>query len=189
MFVNRSVHLIAIGSNVPIGGASPQKTVAVTLTKLCEKGWVIRAISRFFETPSFPPGSGPDFVNAVVAIATDDPPKTVLKQLHDIESSFDRQRDVRWAARTLDLDLIASGDLVVPDEGHLQTWMNLPLEAQQKHAPDQLILPHPRLQDRAFVLVPLCDIAPDWQHPVLGKTARAMLAALPGDEIDTIRAI
>ncbi|MEX0282546.1 MAG: 2-amino-4-hydroxy-6-hydroxymethyldihydropteridine diphosphokinase [Arenibacterium sp.] len=189
MIINRSVHFIAIGSNVPFGGDLPRNTVAAALTKLQQHGWVIRRISRFFETPSFPPGSGPDFVNAVVAVATEDPPEKVLCRLHDIETDFNRRRDKRWGARTLDLDLIASGDTVLPNEAGLRAWMDLSLEAQQSSAPQGLLLPHPRIQDRAFVLVPLCDIAPDWQHPVLRKSARALLAELPDDDIAAIRAI
>ena len=57
---------------------------------------------------------------------------------------------------------------------------------QRQHAPNQLILPHPRLQDRAFVLVPLADVAPDWRHPVLGHTVAEMVADLPDDEVAAV---
>ncbi len=60
-------------------------------------------------------------------------------------------------------------------------------EDQARQAPDQLILPHPRLQDRAFVLVPLCDVAPDWRHPVLGLTAAPLLAALPAADVAAVK--
>jgi 2-amino-4-hydroxy-6-hydroxymethyldihydropteridine diphosphokinase len=189
MVVNRSVYFIAMGGNLPIGGQSPKNVVSAALTQIRVSGLVIRAVSRFFATPGFPPGTGPDFVNAVIEVESDLAPERVLSVLHDIEARFARARDARWGARTLDLDLIAGGQTVMPAPGVVRRWIDLPLEAQQNEAPDALILPHPRLQDRAFVLVPLCDIAPDWRHPLLGETARAMLAALPRSHIAGITPI
>lgn len=143
----------------------------------------MRAISRFFSTPCFPAGAGPDYVNAVVLAETEQPPAEILSSLHAVEASFSRVRDQRWGMRTLDLDLIACGSLVLPDRASYEAWLGLPLEAQMQQAPGELVLPHPRLQDRAFVLVPLCDIAPQWQHPVLGKTARELLDAVPEQDV------
>lgn len=144
-------------------------------------------ISPLYRTPAFPPGSGPDFVNAACAVGTDLNPVELLELLHEVEAEFGRQRNKRWAARTLDLDLIACGERVCPDPETVQRWVDLPLEQQMKHAPDQLLLPHPRLQDRAFVLVPLNDIAPDWVHPLTGRTVRQMLAALSQQERDAVK--
>jgi 2-amino-4-hydroxy-6-hydroxymethyldihydropteridine diphosphokinase len=79
------------------------------------------------------------------------------------------------------------GDLVLPDAQTHRRWRELAPEDQARQAPDQLVLPHPRLQDRAFVLVPLCDVAPDWRHPVLGLTARALLAALPAADVAAVK--
>ena len=79
------------------------------------------------------------------------------------------------------------GGQVVPDRDTWSQWRDLPPEEQARRAPDRLILPHPRLQDRAFVLVPLADIAPDWVHPVSGHSVRQMLSALPPDEINAVR--
>ena len=89
-----------------------------------------------------------------------------------------RKRVVRWGARTLDLDLIGMGATVLPDAKTHQYWREMPLEMQKTVTPDELILPHPRLAERAFVLVPMMDVASDWCHPVTGLTIRAMHDAL-----------
>jgi 2-amino-4-hydroxy-6-hydroxymethyldihydropteridine diphosphokinase len=87
----------------------------------------------------------------------------------------------------LDIDLLAVGDSVLPDAGMQDLWRNLSPEAQAREAPTGLILPHPRMQDRAFVLVPLADVAPDWVHPRLGQSVRQMLAALPMADRDAVK--
>jgi 2-amino-4-hydroxy-6-hydroxymethyldihydropteridine diphosphokinase len=139
---------------------------------------VIRAISPFYATPCFPAGAGPDYVNAAVALKWDRTAKEVLTALHRIEAELGRSRVQRWGQRTVDLDLIAIGDQVMPDAQTFAHWRDLPLDQQMKEAPDQLILPHPRMQDRAFVLVPLADVAPDWVHPVSGLSVVQMRDAL-----------
>ena len=113
-------------------------------------------------------------------------PVDVLAHFHRVEAQFGRARDKRWGGRTLDIDLLAIGNAVLPDAATYATWRDLPLDQQSQRAPDQLILPHPRLQDRAFVLVPLMDVAPDWRHPVIGLTVRDMCAALPAADRDAV---
>ncbi len=144
-------------------------------------GPVTRA-SRLFRTPCFPAGAGPDYVNAAVRIDTALPAHELLGALHAIESRHGRERKQRWGMRTLDLDLIALGDAVLPDRETQAEWRALSPELQRMRAPDDLVLPHPRVQDRAFVLVPLLDVAPDWRHPVLGVTVRQMCEALPASD-------
>ena len=107
----------------------------------------------------------PWYVNAVAEIATDLPADRLLALLHEVEGAFGRVRTVPNAARVIDLDLldfrgeIASG------------------------GPGQAILPHPRLEGRAFVLHPLADLAPDWRHPRSGAPIRTLLAALPAAQV------
>lgn len=139
---------------------------------------MIRSVSPFYQTPAFPPGSGPDFVNAAIEIETAAPPAEILQRCHDVEAQLGRVRQKRWGPRVIDIDILAIGEMVLPDAPAQQRWRDLALNKQQVEAPDELILPHPRIQDRAFVLVPLCDIAPNWRHPTIGKTAAELKDAL-----------
>lgn len=178
-----------MGGNVTSSHGTPLQTLKKAVTALAESVGPIRGLSRYYATPCFPKGAGPDYVNAAVAVDTTLSPRIVLDSLHQIEASFGRERIERWGQRTLDLDLIAYGDLVLPDLATQDRWRNLPLQEQQLRAPDDLVLPHPRIQERAFVLVPLMDIAPDWQHPVLQQTVAAMCARLPSEEVADVIAI
>lgn len=180
---------IALGANLPGADGPPERTLVAALAALGAAGLRIRAVSRFYATPCFPAGAGPDYVNAAVAAETDLAPAAVLARLHGIEARFGRVRAERWGMRTLDLDLLAVADLVCPDAESWARWAALDPQAQRRLAPDRLILPHPRLAERAFVLVPLADIAPGWCHPVTGQSVAAMLAALPPQEIRAVRPI
>jgi len=146
-------------------------------------------LSRLFRSSAFPAGSGPDFVNAGFAFASDLAAEELLGLLHEVEAEADRARATRWGARTLDLDLIAHGDEIAPDEATWRCWAELPLDRQKKEWPDQLILPHPRLQDRSFAIVPLAELAPDWRHPVLGQSLAEMRESLDPDQVADLRAI
>jgi 2-amino-4-hydroxy-6-hydroxymethyldihydropteridine diphosphokinase len=176
--------LVALGANLPFDGQGPETTLRSAIATFPTLGLDVLALSRFYATPCFPSGAGPDYVNAaaIVTMKTFCDVASLLNKLHLIEQKFGRHRESRWAMRTLDLDLLAAGDSILPDAATQDAWRLLPPETQATATPDQPILPHPRLQDRAFVLVPLADVAPDWHHPRLGLTVRQMLAALPATD-------
>nr|WP_300034123.1 2-amino-4-hydroxy-6-hydroxymethyldihydropteridine diphosphokinase [uncultured Roseobacter sp.] len=185
----RSVALIALGANYPSVSGDAAETIRMGIKAIPSDNTVIRAQSMLYTTPAFPPGNGPDFVNAAVCAETDLTPQALLAFLHGIEAGMGRVRRERWAPRTLDLDLIAFDDQVLPDAQTHKTWRSLSLEAQMREVPDGLILPHPRMQERGFVLVPLADVAPDWEHPLLKKTVSEMLKELPDGARQEVRAL
>jgi 2-amino-4-hydroxy-6-hydroxymethyldihydropteridine diphosphokinase len=179
----RSNVLIGLGGNLSSNAGEPAQTLLSAIKYMPNEGLKVHAVSRFFTTPCFPAGAGPDYVNAALSVYSTLKPEGLLAALHRIEHRFGRIRDQRWGMRTLDLDLLAVGQNVLPDAATYQAWHALPPSDQARAAPDRLVVPHPRLQDRAFVLVPLADIAPDWVHPVLGQSVASLCAQLPPEEL------
>jgi len=149
---------VAFGANL----GDPATTWARLLRQLPAIGATVERASSLYRTPPLGPPQ-PEFLNAVVAIATELGAEELLRGLLEIEESLGRRRVTRWGPRSIDLDLLLLGDEV-------------------RDTPT-LTLPHPEMHRRAFVLVPLVEIAPEVRHPLLGKSARALLADLPAEEV------
>lgn len=153
--------IIALGANLPDQSGNPPLAT-------CQ--WAVEAVSRrlgrivarssWYRTAPVPASDQPWFINGVVRLDCTGSPADILQTLHAIEREAGRTRRDRWEARILDLDLLAVGDQVLDGS-------------------DGPILPHPRLPERAFVLLPMAEVAATWRHPVSGLTVAEMAAALP----------
>ena len=152
--------LIGLGTNLPFADVAGPALLAHALAALEARGLAPLAVSSVWLTGAWPPSDQPDYHNAAAAV---DPqglsPQALYAVLSEVEQAFGRERRARWEARTLDLDLLGIGSL--------------------KGDFDGIRIPHPRLHERAFVLAPLAEIAPDWLCPGLGKTPVELLAAVP----------
>ena len=182
--------LVAIGTNHSHRITDLTETIQSALGMLDDQHPVtICDVSRLFVTKAVPAGSGPDFVNAVFSLTADLPSKEILQILHRVEQEFGRDRSVRWGQRSLDLDLLGRKNEILPNRATVETWMKATPVDGVIAAPDQLILPHPRLHERAFVLVPAQDVAPEWTHPILRESVSEMLANLPEGDRESVRTL
>ena len=180
---------IALGGNLPFGNRTPEQNITRALHLCAQEGLHVLRVSSIWRTPCFPAGAGPDFANAAAVVQYDGTPHELLSLCHRVERSFGRTRDARWSARTLDVDLLYIEGVISPDPATLTRWIETPNEVAAQPIPEEMLLPHPRIQDRGFVLVPLEEVAPDWTHPILGWTVSEMKNRLPEAEIAAIQAI
>lgn len=154
---------VGLGANLPHPEfGPPPRTLRRALARLNDRGVRLVRRSPWYRTAPVPASNQPWYVNAVAQVATGLGPDALLATLHGVEDLFGRVRSVRDAARFIDLDLL--------DYDSMRSELNnIGLS----------IIPHARLKDRAFVLLPLRDVAPDWRHPVTGASISALIAALP----------
>ncbi len=157
--------IVAFGANLPSGRfGAPKATLEAALRLLPMRGIALRACSRWYHSPPWPPSGQPWYLNGVALCESLLPPDVLLSQLHELEAATGRRRQHPNQARPLDLDLIDHGGRVT-------------------NGADWPRLPHPRLQDRAFVLQPLAEVAPNWRDPRDGRSLSTLLAALPEDQL------
>lgn len=155
--------LIGLGANLPgPDGAAPRENLEKALASLSQEGVKVIATSPFYKSEPVPKSDQPWFVNGVALVETALSPEDLLHLLHSVEADIGRTRRIRNEARIIDLDLLDYQGRVLSG------------------ARGGLALPHPRLHQRRFVLKPLTDLAPGWQHPVFRKTAAALLEEVSG---------
>ena len=154
--------LVAVGANLPDRHGRPALETCRRAVERVANSTRLRldAVSPWYRTSPVPASDQPDYVNAVARFSGDAEPGELLRRLQAIEAEAGRVRGAPNAARVLDLDLLAIDDLVLTEIG--------------------LILPHPRLEERAFVLYPLCDVAPEWRHPLLSRRAEELRDCVDG---------
>lgn len=153
--------LVGLGSNLPhpeIG--CPRRVCEAALGALSAGGATVERLSRWYCSSPLPASDQPDYVNGVAAVATALDPVGLLAVLHGVEERLGRTRSVPNAARVLDLDLLAYREIV-------------------RTGPEPPVLPHPRLAGRAFVLLPLRDVAPAWRHPATRRDIADLIRSLP----------
>jgi len=158
--------LIGLGANLDSAAGPPPVTLACALGAMAARRVRVQKVSRFYRTPAWPNPADPVFTNAVARVQTPLGPAGLLEALHGIEAEFGRIREAKNAPRTLDLDL-------------------LDYDGRIEAGPP--VLPHPRLAERPFVLVPLADLAPAWRHPISGLSVADLIAAIPAAERDEVR--
>jgi len=152
--------LLGLGANLPSARhGKPQATLAAALAALAAEGVAVERRSPWYRSAPVPAAENqPWYVNGVAEVKTALAPEALLALLHRVEQRFGRVRRQRNEPRVLDLDLLDYDGLVQRDGA---------------------VLPHPRLHERAFVLLPLRDVAPGWRHPSLGRGVDELIAALP----------
>lgn len=156
--------LIGLGANMPSAEfGAPRNTIEAAIAVVEAEGITVARRSSFYESAPVPESDQPWFVNCVIRVETGLEPEPLLDLLLDIERRFGRRRSVRNAARVLDLDLLAYDDIVTGPDA-------------------RPVLPHPRMHERAFVLQPLVEIAPDWKYPGDSTRLGMLIERLPAGQ-------
>lgn len=174
---------IAIGANRPGPWGDPVATIDRALAELRKARIEIVAVSGFYATAGIGPGRASVYVNAAIAVRSARPPRALLAVLKQVERRAGRRSGRRWGPRSLDLDILDYKGLL---RGHEATGRPGPPTASHG-----LVLPHPQMHKRPFVLRPMLDIAPRWRHPRLkrsvGQLWRRVKATSAGRVLDAIR--
>lgn len=164
--------IIGLGANLSgAKGETPLETCQMALNNLVDVGVITTAISPVYESQPFPPSDQPWFLNAAALVETSLMPKDLMGALLGVEEGLGRKRAEKNDPRIIDLDLIDYLGAVLPGPA---VWLGATTDPD----PEGFFLPHLRAHERIFVLKPLLDLVPDWQHPVIGKSAAEFLEGL-----------
>jgi len=186
MIENRQI-LVGLGGNIASPYGEPKVTLCKAVAALEAAGLANIEVSAVYQTAPVPATGQPDFINIALQAETEFSPGQLLALFQKTEKAFGRQPAERWAARTLDIDLLACGDMVLPGRS---VWFELVSNSDPAAILQQPVVPHPRLHKRAFVLCPLQDIAPTWCHPCLDQTVQEMSSmSFIKDQYSSVRKI
>ena len=155
--------LVAIGSNLNSDLYGSPYNNCIEVIKFLEKYFLVSSVSKFYETEPMPKSDQPWYVNCVICIKTDLKPLEILSKMLHLEIKFGRIRKFKNEPRIIDLDLLSYNDIILND--------------------NELILPHPRMHLRRFVMQPICDLDPEWVHPVIKKKSKSLLKSLAKQKI------
>jgi 2-amino-4-hydroxy-6-hydroxymethyldihydropteridine diphosphokinase len=178
--------LVAFGANIAGPFGTPFQTLVRGIEEFPNEKLVKVRQSAFYTSTSFPNNSKPRYINGCLKIKVDCTPYEVLQRLKRIEEKMGRLNGERWDSRVCDLDLLAFENEVIPNKKIFQYWYKLSLKNQFLEKPSELLVPHPRIQDRAFVLKPLLEVAPDWTHPVFNLNVKEMFNFLSQTKRDDV---
>jgi len=153
--LNSEIAYIGLGSN--LGDRQQYLTKAIGMLENAD-GIIVNVISKTYETKPVGYVDQPDFLNCVAEVITSLSPYELLDICMNIENDLERKRIIKWGPRTVDLDILFYGDLVMTEE--------------------ELTIPHPLLHERGFVLLPMCDIAPEFMHPKLNLSIKELCEIL-----------
>lgn len=157
--------MVGIGANLDsLRSGAPIQTCAAAVSALGAVGVSVVRRSRWYRSAPVPVSDQPPFVNGVIEVIFDYGPEKLLLLLHAVESEFGRERELINSARVLDLDLLTYDD-------------------EERNCGAGLILPHPRMHERAFVLRPFIELAPHWYHPTMGLSVSQLIALMPPGQI------
>lgn len=154
--------LMSLGSN------TGNRLIILTkaLSELERSGFCIIEKSKIWETSPWGVTDQPRFLNMCVCAGTELTPEEMIKTIKNIEIKLGRRKSIKWGPREIDIDIIAIGEMVIETPG--------------------LSVPHPRMHERTFVLIPLKEIAPQFRHPITGKTLDEMIRELPAEKMEWI---
>ncbi|MEE2705199.1 MAG: 2-amino-4-hydroxy-6-hydroxymethyldihydropteridine diphosphokinase [Pseudomonadota bacterium] len=150
--------IIAFGANLNSHVGSPMVTIKSAISALQSRGIIFVKYSRFFETTPVPPSNNRNYINSVAIIETQMNPYELLNACHEVELMYGRERSYKNSPRTIDIDILAYNNIVIKNR--------------------KIQIPHPRLHEREFVMIPLGEIAPNWKHPFLNISISELISNL-----------